>query len=91
MRPRIMLFDEVTSALDPELVGEVLRAVRDLAHETTMTMLIVTHEMSFAGDISDRVIFMDHGRIVEDGPPGSVLRAPTNERTRDFLRAIVDR
>ena len=91
MRPRIMLFDEVTSALDPELVGEVLKVVRDLAHETSMTMLIVTHEMNFARDISDRVIFMDDGRIVEDATPALMFTNPANERTRGFLRAVLDR
>jgi polar amino acid transport system ATP-binding protein len=91
MQPRIMLFDEITSALDPELVGEVLQVVRRLAHESGMTMLIVTHEMSFARDVSDRVIVMDHGRIVEDGTPGNVLVNPANERTRAFLRAVLER
>jgi polar amino acid transport system ATP-binding protein len=91
MRPRIMLFDEVTSALDPELVGEVLTVVRDLAHETAMTMLIVTHEMKFAADISDRVIFMDEGNIVEDAPPSLLFTNPSHERTRAFLRAVLER
>jgi polar amino acid transport system ATP-binding protein len=91
MRPRIMLFDEVTSALDPELVGEVLTVIRDLAHETAMTMLIVTHEMKFAADISDRVIFMDHGQIVEDAPPSVLFTNPSHERTRAFLRAVLER
>jgi polar amino acid transport system ATP-binding protein len=91
MNPRIMLFDEVTSALDPELVGEVLKVVRELAHETAMTMLIVTHEMSFARDISDRVIFMDHGRIGEDSPPDVIFSNPSNERTRAFLHAVLER
>jgi polar amino acid transport system ATP-binding protein len=91
MRPRIMLFDEVTSALDPELVGEVLTVIRDLAHETAMTMLIVTHEMKFAADISDRVIFMDHGNIVEDAPPSVLFTNPSHERTRAFLRAVLER
>ena len=91
MRPRIMLFDEVTSALDPELVGEVLTVIRNLASETAMTMLIVTHEMTFAADISDRVIFMDAGRIVEDEPPSVLFKNPTNDRTRAFLRAVLER
>jgi polar amino acid transport system ATP-binding protein len=91
MRPRIMLFDEVTSALDPELVGEVLKVIRDLAHETSMTMLIVTHEMHFARDVSDRVIFMDGGKIVEDAPPAVLFTNPANERTRGFLRAVLER
>ena len=91
MRPRIMLFDEVTSALDPELVGEVLKVIRDLAHETSMTMLIVTHEMNFARDVADRVIFMDEGNIVEDAPPSLLFTSPENERTRAFLRAVLER
>jgi polar amino acid transport system ATP-binding protein len=91
MRPRVMLFDEVTSALDPELVGEVLRVVRELAHQESMTMLIVTHEMAFAEEISDRVIFMDHGVIVEDAQPSVIFHHPAHERTRAFLRAVLER
>ena len=91
MRPKIMLFDEVTSALDPELVGEVLRVLRDLAHQSGMTMLIVTHEMRFAADVSDRVIFMDKGLIVEDERPDKIFTAPSHERTKTFLRAIIER
>jgi polar amino acid transport system ATP-binding protein len=91
LKPRIMLFDEVTSALDPELVGEVLQVVRELAHASDMSMLIVTHEMAFAADIADRVLMFDHGRIVEDGPPSRVLKAPQNPRTRQFLRAVLER
>ena len=91
MRPAVMLFDEVTSALDPETVGEVLRTIRELAEEVTMAMIIVTHEMGFARNIADRVIFMDHGQEVESGPPESVLDAPENPRTIAFLRAILDR
>jgi polar amino acid transport system ATP-binding protein len=91
MRPRVMLFDEVTSALDPELVGEVLRVVRELAHQESMTMLIVTHEMAFAEDISDRVIFMDHGVIVEDAAPEVIFHHPAHERTKAFLRAVLER
>jgi polar amino acid transport system ATP-binding protein len=91
LQPRIMLFDEITSALDPELIGEVLRVVRKIAHETSMTMLIVTHEMNFARDISDRVIFMDGGQIVEDTDPDTMFTQPANERTRNFLRAVLDR
>jgi polar amino acid transport system ATP-binding protein len=91
MQPRIMLFDEITSALDPELIGEVLRVVRKIAHETSMTMLIVTHEMNFAKDISDRVIFMDGGQIAEDTGPEAMFTHPANERTRSFLRAVLDR
>jgi polar amino acid transport system ATP-binding protein len=90
MQPALMLFDEATSALDPELVGEVLTVIRQLAAEG-MTMLIVTHEMQFAEDISDRVIFMDHGQIVEEGPPHRIFRAPEQARTRAFLRAVIDR
>jgi ABC-type polar amino acid transport system ATPase subunit len=82
----VMLFDEVTSALDPELVGEVLVVMRDLAKEFGMTMLVVTHEMQFARDVGDRLIFMDEGRIVEQGKPRDVLDRPREERTRRFLR-----
>ena len=85
MRPHVMLFDEVTSALDPELVGEVLVVMRDLAHEG-MTMLVVTHEMQFARDVGDQLIFMDEGKIVEQGRPADVLDRPKAERTRRFLR-----
>jgi polar amino acid transport system ATP-binding protein len=90
MLPALMLFDEATSALDPELVGEVLTVIRQLAAEG-MTMIIVTHEMQFAEDISDRVIFMDHGQIVEEGPPHQIFHAPAHARTRAFLRAVIDR
>jgi ABC-type polar amino acid transport system ATPase subunit len=85
MEPHVMLFDEVTSALDPELVGEVLIVMRDLARDG-MTMLVVTHEMQFAREVGDRVIFMDEGRIVEEGAPLDVLDRPEQERTRRFLR-----
>ena len=85
MRPHVMLFDEVTSALDPELVGEVLVVMRDLAKDG-MTMLVVTHEMQFARDVGDRLIFMDDGKIVEEGQPNDVLDRPKAERTRRFLR-----
>jgi len=85
MEPHVMLFDEVTSALDPELVGEVLVAIRDLARDG-MTMLVVTHEMQFAREVGDRVVFMDEGRIVEQGPPADLLDNPREERTRRFLR-----
>ena len=84
MNPHAMLFDEVTSALDPELVGEVLVVMRDLAR-TGMTMLVVTHEMQFAREVGDRLIFMDEGRIVEEGKPLDVLDRPTEERTKRFL------
>jgi polar amino acid transport system permease protein len=85
--PRLMLFDEPTSALDPELVGEVLGVMRRLA-DAGMTMIVVTHEVGFARDVADRVIFMDEGRIVEQGPPAAVLGAPKEERTRRFLRSV---
>lgn len=89
LRPKIMLFDEVTSALDPELVEEVLNVLRKLADETDMTMLLVTHEMGFAHDFSDRVLFFDGGRIVESGPPEQIFTNPQQERTQSFLRKIV--
>jgi ABC-type polar amino acid transport system ATPase subunit len=85
MNPHVMLFDEVTSALDPELVGEVLVVMRDLA-QSGMTMLVVTHEMQFAREVGDRVIFMDDGKIVEEGVPTDVLDKPREERTKRFLR-----
>jgi polar amino acid transport system ATP-binding protein len=90
MQPRLMLFDEATSALDPELIGEVLNVIRDLARDG-MTMMIVTHEMQFAEDVADRVVFMDHGRIVDEGPPQELFRAPSHPRTQAFLRAVVNR
>ena len=89
MEPRVVLFDEVTSALDPELVGEVLIVMRDLAR-SGMTMLVVTHEMQFAREVGDRVIFMDEGRIVEQGQPKDVLDRPREERTRRFLRRTLE-
>jgi polar amino acid transport system ATP-binding protein len=85
MEPRVMLFDEVTSALDPELVGEVLVVMRDLAR-SGMTMLVVTHEMQFAREVGDRLVFMDDGRIVEQGFPADVLDRPREERTQRFLQ-----
>jgi len=91
MRPQVMLFDEVTSALDPELVGEVLGVIRALSHESGMTMLLVTHEMNFARDVADRILFMEKGRIVEDAPPATLFSHPTSERTRTFLRAVLER
>ena len=84
IRPRLILFDEPTSALDPELVGEVLATMKDLA-EGGMTMIVVTHEIGFAKEAADRVVFMDGGVVVEEGPPGEVLVAPRHERTRAFL------
>ena len=89
LKPRIMLFDEVTSALDPELVEEVLNVLRRLANEADMTMLLVTHEMSFARDIADRVLFFDQGRMVESGPPNQIFSEPREERTRAFLRKVL--
>jgi polar amino acid transport system ATP-binding protein len=88
MRPDIMLFDEPTSALDPELVGEVLGVMKDLAKEG-MTMVVVTHEMGFARDVADRVIFMDGGKIVEEGTPEQFFTAPKEQRTKEFLNKIV--
>ncbi len=90
MRPKLMLFDEATSALDPELVGEVLGVMRQLATEG-MTMIIVTHEMRFAESVSDQVVFMADGKIVEKGPPHQIFHEPRMERTRSFLRAIDSR
>jgi polar amino acid transport system ATP-binding protein len=90
MNPKVMLFDEATSALDPELVGDVLRVMRQLAAEG-MTMVVVTHEMDFARDVADRVVFMDHGAIVEEGPPKVVFTAPRSPRTRQFLQSILNR
>jgi glutamine transport system ATP-binding protein len=89
MNPKIMLFDEPTSALDPELVGEVLEVMKELAKEG-MTMVVVTHEMGFARDVCDRVIFMDQGIIMEEGKPEDVFTNPKNERTREFLRKIIN-
>ncbi len=89
LEPKIMLFDEVTSALDPELVEEVLNVMRQLGEETDMTMLLVTHEMSFAHDFADRVLFFDGGKIVEQGPPDAIFRDPKEERTKLFLKKII--
>jgi polar amino acid transport system ATP-binding protein len=88
MDPKAMLFDEVTSALDPELVKEVLDVMRSLASEG-MTMLVVTHEMGFAREVADRVIFMDDGMIVEEGPPGELFGSPSHPRTREFLSRVL--
>ena len=90
MQPKLLLFDEPTSALDPELIGEVLNVMRALAVEGR-TMLVVTHEMRFAQDDADRVIFMDDGMIVEEGPPARIFSQPHHARTRDFLRQVVER
>ena len=88
MRPKVMLFDEPTSALDPELVGEVLDVMRDLAR-SGMTMVVVTHELAFAREVADHLVFMDKGRIVEQGPPSEVLDRPQQERTRAFLSKVI--
>jgi polar amino acid transport system ATP-binding protein len=88
LEPKLMLFDEPTSALDPELVGSVLRVMRDLRDEG-MTMVVVTHEMSFARDAGDRVLFMDGGEVVEEGPPVTMFRQPTHQRTREFLQRVL--
>jgi polar amino acid transport system ATP-binding protein len=88
MKPKLMLFDEPTSALDPELVGEVLAVMRDLA-TSGMTMVVVTHELGFAREVADRVVFMDHGKIVESGRADSVLVAPVQQRTKDFIAAVL--
>ncbi|MBB6351744.1 amino acid ABC transporter ATP-binding protein [Nonomuraea muscovyensis] len=88
MNPDLMLFDEPTSALDPELVGDVLAVMRKLAEEG-MTMLVVTHEMGFAREVADRVVFMDGGVVVEDGPPAQVIGDPQHERTRGFLHRVL--
>lgn len=90
MEPRLLLLDEATSALDPELVGEVLSVIRQLARQG-MTMLIVTHEMNFAQDVADRVVFMDGGVVVEQGPPDRIFTSPVSNRLRLFLKAVIDR
>ncbi len=90
MEPQVMLFDEPTSALDPELRGEVLAVMRQLA-EDGLTMIVVTHEMQFARDIADRVLFFDEGRVAESGPPEEVFSCPQRERTREFLRRVTTR
>ena len=89
MEPKALLFDEPTSALDPELVGEVLNVMKDLAEEG-MTMIIVTHEMAFARDVADRVIFMADGYIVEEGAPADVFNNPKEERTKAFLSRFLE-
>ncbi|WP_311044707.1 amino acid ABC transporter ATP-binding protein [Streptomyces sp. ID38640] len=88
LEPKLLLFDEPTSALDPELVGEVLDVIKDLAHQGT-TMIVVTHEIGFAREVADSVVFMDGGRIVEQGPPGEVLDRPRHERTKSFLSKVL--
>lgn len=88
LRPGVILFDEPTSALDPELVGEVLAVIKDLATSGT-TLVIVTHEVGFAREVADKVVFIDGGRIIEQGPPSEVLDRPQHERTRDFLSKVL--
>ena len=88
MEPKVILFDEVTSALDPELVGEVLDGHADLAESHGVTMIVVTHEMGFARDVADRIVFMDGGVIVEQGPPAQMLDHPESERLQAFLRRL---
>ena len=90
MRPKVMLFDEVTSALDPEVIGEVLNVIRRLGDEHNLTMLMVTHQMGFAKEFSDRVCFFYGGRIAEQGPPEQIFGAAENERTRQFLSAVLE-
>ncbi len=90
MQPSVMLLDEVTSALDPELVNEVLGVLRDIAEDTSITMLIVTHEMRFARDVCDRVVFFDHGAIVEQGPPEKIFTSPDSPRLQNFLREVLE-
>jgi polar amino acid transport system ATP-binding protein len=88
--PAVMLFDEVTSALDPELVGEVLNVIRDIAEEGKTTMMLVTHEMGFAKEVADRVVMFDNGQILEEGTPEQLLRDPQHQRTKDFLGAVFE-
>jgi polar amino acid transport system ATP-binding protein len=90
LRPKVLLLDEITSALDPELVGEVLEVVRKVTSETEITTLIVTHEMRFARDISDRIVMMDQGKVAEDGPPGALFSSPKSPRTQAFIRRVLD-
>jgi polar amino acid transport system ATP-binding protein len=90
MQPKIMLFDEITSALDPELAAEVLNILKNLARATNMTMLMVTHQMHFAYEFADRVIFMEHGSIVEEGSPQYLFNHPKEERTRKFLKTVLE-
>ncbi len=91
MQPDVLLLDEVTSALDPELVAGVLNVLRDIAKSTDITMLIVTHEMQFARDVSHRVLMFDQGQVVEEAPPEKLFTDPDKQRTRDFLRAVLER
>ncbi len=89
-QPSVMLFDEVTSALDPELIGEVLNVLRDIAEEGNTTMMLVTHEMGFAREVADRVVMFDHGRILESAPPAELLSDPKEQRTKEFLGAVFE-
>lgn len=89
VNPKVMLLDEPTSSLDPELVGGVLEILKDMATRHSYTTLVVTHEMNFARDVSDRIVFMDQGRIVEEGTPEAIFTQPRNERTRDFLKRML--
>ncbi|MCD6114466.1 MAG: amino acid ABC transporter ATP-binding protein, partial [Thermoprotei archaeon] len=91
MEPKLLLLDEPTSALDPELVEEVLEVLRTIAIKKQLTMIIVTHELDFAEDVADRVVFIDHGVIVEEGRASEILHAPKNPRTRQFLRRLLRR
>jgi polar amino acid transport system ATP-binding protein len=88
MEPKVMLFDEPTSALDPELIGEVLQVMKDLAH-SGMTMIVVTHEIGFAREVADRMVFFNDGIILEQGPPGDMINNPQFEQTRKFLSAVL--
>jgi polar amino acid transport system ATP-binding protein len=90
MRPKVMLLDEVTSALDPEVIGEVLSVIRKLNSEHNLTMLMVTHQMGFAREVSDRVCFFYEGKIAEQGTPNQIFEAPKNERTKQFLSAVLN-
>ena len=91
MRPEVLLLDEVTSALDPELIAGVLKVLKDIADTTDITFLCVTHEMQFARDVSDRVMMFDRGQVIEQAPPGELFTNPTHPRTREFLHAVLDR
>ena len=90
MQPKLMLLDEITSALDPQLVAEVLKLVRELSERDGMTMILATHEMSFAREVASKVCFLDHGVIAEEGPPGQIFSDPREERTREFLARIIE-
>jgi polar amino acid transport system ATP-binding protein len=90
MNPKLMLLDEITSALDPQLVAEVLTLVRELSERDGMTMILATHEMSFAREIADKICFLDNGRILEEGPPAQIFSEPREERTRQFLARVIE-